>query len=73
MKILDTLWESYAGTIPDNASAIQRQETQKAFVAGVFGLLSALQSLPEDEDDSVLILEELDTDCRLFFDKFKTH
>jgi hypothetical protein len=48
---LGTLWSDYASkVIPPNASDVQVSETQRAFYAGVYSILTAMARQVGDED-----------------------
>lgn len=63
-------WYSYAEKIlPKNASAVQRQETRRAFYAGAFEMLSRMAELGEPEigeEAGVEVLEATQREIEAF-------
>lgn len=71
MKKLSELWQSYADRVlPKHASAIQRQETRRAFYAGAgalfHGVLLGLTEGPEPQEEDVRALDDLRDELKAF-------
>ena len=70
-RLIEQGWRSYAEhVLPKNASAVQKQETRRAFYAGAGLLFEALTNAvgPDDvsEDAGMDIMASVDTEIRQF-------
>lgn len=70
-KLIENGWNPYAEhVLPSGASAVQKQETRRAFYAGAGLLFEAITNAvgPDDvsEDAGMVILESVDAEIRAF-------
>lgn len=70
-KLIERGWNSYAEhVLPSGASAVQKQETRRAFYAGAGLLFEALSNAvgPDDvsEDAGMDIMQSVDDEIRAF-------
>ena len=70
MRTLDTKWNDYVTTVlPQNCSAVQLQETKRAFYAGAAGLLGLFFEANDSDlpDEAVSqLVETWHDECVLF-------
>jgi hypothetical protein len=67
MKTLEQEWLNYSSRIlPKGCSPVQRQETRRAYYAGIWTLLQMVKEIGDDEvseDQGVQELEKLENEC----------
>lgn len=70
MNTLKDDWESFdSQVIPDDAGTTQRQEMRRAFYAGAWSMLCAVERLGNEavsEEQGVVALEKLKAECQAF-------
>lgn len=59
LKTADELWQDYKRVLPVGASATQVRETRRAFLSGIYSLLTELSSVTDNDEDE-LIMRHLD-------------
>ncbi|MCC5640627.1 hypothetical protein LC593_33310 [Nostoc sp. CHAB 5844] len=68
-KILEQ-WQSYEKAVmPKNALSVQRQETRRAFYAGVTAMISIMHQLADDDfgdEEAANALERIEQECKAF-------
>lgn len=70
LNSLENEWQGFAKMVlPANASAVQRAEMRKAFIAGAYTVLTNLQEIGQDhisEIEGVAHLESIKKECEAF-------
>lgn len=70
MNTLEQEWLNYASRIlPKGCSPVQRQETRRAYYAGIWTLLQMVKAIGDDEaseEQGVQELEKLENECISF-------
>lgn len=70
LNSLENEWQGFAKMVlPENASAVQRAEMRKAFIAGAYTVLMNLQEIGQDhiaEIEGVAHLESIKQECEAF-------
>ncbi|MFN6572381.1 hypothetical protein [Dendronalium sp. ChiSLP03b] len=71
MKTLEQEWLEYASRVlPKGCSPIQKQETRRAYYAGIWTFMQMIKELGDDEvseEQGAEELEKLENECKDFF------